>query len=346
MPCWTRRPGNSVLTNTDARRGSPMPQTEFELIGKHFSRLGAVRPDVRVGVGDDGAVLVPPASRELVVVTDTLVEGIHFPPRSPPASIGHRAFAVNLSDIAAMGAEPSWALLALTLPDSDETWLEEFARAAGDLCRRHGVALVGGDTTRGPLTITVTLIGIVPIGVALQRKGGHPGDAVFVTGSPGDAAAGLALEQGRLHVADPLSAQILRDRFLFPTPRCEVGVALRGLASACIDVSDGLGGDLEKLCVASGCGAEIEAAALPVSDALVTAVGRELAREYALTGGDDYELLFTVPQARLGAMSNAMALGLGPVARIGSLVSGNGVRVSARGGVTQFSGSGFDHFAR
>lgn len=323
-----------------------MAQSEFELIGKYFSKLGAERADVRVGVGDDGAVLAPPASRELVVVTDTLVEGVHFPPGSPPASIGHRAFAVNLSDIAAMGAEAAWALLAITLPNPDEDWLEEFARAAGDLCRRHGVALVGGDTTRGPLSMTVTIIGIVPVGVALQRRGGKPGDAVFVTGSPGDAAAGLALEQNRLHVVDPMSAQILRDRFLFPTPRCDVGVGLRGLASACIDLSDGLGGDLEKLCAASGCGAEIDAAALPVSDSLVTAVGREVAREYALTGGDDYELLFTVPLARLGAMTHAVALGLGPVSRIGTLVSGNGVRVSARGGVMQFSGSGFDHFAR
>jgi thiamine-monophosphate kinase len=323
-----------------------MAQSEFELIGKYFARLGAERADVRIGVGDDGAVLMPPASRELVAVTDTLVEGVHFPPGSPAISIGHRAFAVNLSDIAAMGAEPAWALLALSLPRPDEQWLGQFARAAGDLCRRHGVALVGGDTTRGTLTITVTIIGIVPIGVALERKGGQPGDAVFVTGSPGDAAAGLALEQGRLHVADPMSAQILRDRFLFPTPRCEVGVALRGLASACIDVSDGLGGDLEKLCAASGCGAEVDAAALPVSESLLGAVGRESAREYALTGGDDYELLFTVPLARLGAMTNAIARGLGPVTRIGSLVAGNGVRVLARGGVMQFSGAGFDHFAR
>ena len=160
-----------------------------------------------------------------------------------------------------------------------------------------------------------------------SARAARPGDAIFVSGSPGDAAAGLALEQSRLHVADPMSAQILRDRFLFPTPRCDVGVALRGLASACIDVSDGLGGDLEKLCAASGCGAEVDAAALPVSEALCGAVGRELAREYALTGGDDYELLFTVPLARLGAMTNAMALGLGPVTRIGSLVAGNGVRV-------------------
>jgi thiamine-monophosphate kinase len=289
---------------------------------------------------------MPPASRELVMVTDTLVEGVHFPAGSPAISIGHRAFAVNLSDIAAMGAEPAWALLALSMPRPDEQWLEQFSRAAGDLCRRHGVSLVGGDTTRGSLTITVTVIGIVPIGVALERKGGQPGDAIFVTGSPGDAAAGLALEQGRLHVADPMSAQILRDRFLFPTPRCDVGVALRGLASACIDVSDGLGGDLEKLCAASGCGAEVDAAALPVSESLLGAVGRESARESALTGGDDYELLFTVPLARLGAMTNAIAMGLGPVTRIGSLVSGNGVRVFSRGGVMQFSGAGFDHFAR
>jgi len=321
-------------------------RSEFELIDKYFSHLGAVRSDVRLGVGDDGAVFMPPPARELVVVTDTLVEGVHFPVGSPSSSIGHRAFAVNFSDIAAMGAEAAWALLALTMPRTDEEWLTEFARAAGDLCRRHGVALIGGDTTRGPLSITVTLMGIAPIGVALERRGGQVGDAVFVTGSPGDAAAGLALEQNRLHVPDPMSAQILRDRFLFPTPRCEVGIALRGLASACIDVSDGLGGDLEKLCAASGCGAEIEAAALPVSESLVMAVGREVAREYALTGGDDYELLFTVPLARLGAMTHAVALGLGPVTRIGSLVSGNGVRVSTRGGVMQFSGAGFDHFAR
>jgi len=323
-----------------------MPQGEFELIGKYFANLGARRPDVRIGVGDDGAVLMPPASRELVAVTDTLVEGVHFPVGSSAASLGHRAFAVNLSDLAAMGAEPAWGLLALTMPSADDAWLSQFSRAAGDLCRKHGVALVGGDTTRGPLTITVSLVGIVPIGVALERKGAQAGDVIFVSGTPGDSAAGLALEQGRLHFSDPMSAQILRDRFLFPTPRCDIGVALRGLASACIDVSDGLGGDLEKLCAASGCGAEVDAAALPVSDALVAAVGRELAREYSLTGGEDYELLFTVPLARLGAMTNAIAMGLGPVTRIGSLVSGSGVKVITRGGVTQFSGAGFDHFAR
>lgn len=323
-----------------------MAQGEFDLIARFFSRLGAQRDDVRIGVGDDGAVVVPPPSGDLVMVTDSLVEAVHFPVGSPAASVGHRAFAVNLSDLAAMGAEPAWGLLALTIPRYDEEWLTQFARAAGDLCRMHGVALIGGDTTRGPLSISVTLVGMVPQGVALERRGGRPGDAIFVSGSPGDSAAGLALEQGRLHVADAMSAQILRDRFLFPTPRCDIGVALRGLASACIDVSDGLGGDLEKLCAASGCGAEVDASALPVSESLLGAMGRELAREYALMGGEDYELLFTVPLARLGAMTSAVARGLGPVTRIGSLVAGKGVRVFARGGVMQFSGSGFDHFAR
>ena len=318
---------------------------EFELIARHFTRVGAQRSDVRIGVGDDGAVVTPPSARELVVVTDSLVESVHFPLGSPAASIGHRAFAVNLSDLAAMGAEPAWALLAITLPSADEDWLTQFSRAAGDLCRKHRVALIGGDTTRGPLSITVTMVGSVPVGMALQRTGGQPGDAVFVSGTTGDSTAGLALEQGRLHVADAVSAQILRDRFLFPTPRCDLGMALRGIASACIDVSDGLGGDLEKLCAASSCGAEIDAAALPVSEALVGAVGAEKAREHALLGGEDYELLFTVPLAKLAAITSAIARGLGPVTRIGSLVQGQGVRISARGGVMQFSGSGYDHFA-
>jgi thiamine-monophosphate kinase len=283
---------------------------------------------------------------QLAVSTDLLVEGRHFLSTVDPRALGHKALAVNLSDLAACGARPLAFTLALALPQVDERWLAGFSEGLFALADAQGCELVGGDTTRGPLTITVSLVGIVPIGVAIERKGAQAGDVIFVSGTPGDSAAGLALEQGKLHVRDPMSAQILRDRFLFPTPRCDIGVALRGLASACIDVSDGLGGDLEKLCAASGCGAEVDAAALPVSDALVAAVGRELAREYSLTGGEDYELLFTVPLARLGAMTNAIAMGLGPVTRIGSLVSGSGVKVITRGGVTQFSGAGFDHFAR
>jgi thiamine-monophosphate kinase len=322
-----------------------MALSEFALIARYFAALGSSRADVVLGVGDDGAILAPPRDSELVAVVDTLVEGVHFPVGSPPASIGHRAFAVNLSDLAAMGAEPAWALLALTLPDAEEQWLAEFARAAGDIARQHGVALVGGDTTSGPLSITVQLLGFAPRGTSLRRSGAAVGDGLFVSGTPGDAAAGLAIEQGKLVLADELHAGMLRDRFLFPTPRCAIGRELLGIASSCIDVSDGLGGDLEKLCVASGCGAEIEVNSLPLSDALRAAVGEPQAIDYCLTGGDDYELLFTIPQERWAQFAAKVSAGLGPVTRIGTIVQGSGVGLARPRGVTQFSHSGFDHFA-
>ena len=175
-----------------------MALSEFVLIERYFRNCGAQRSDVTVGVGDDAALLTPPTGCELVAATDTLVAGVHFPHDSPAASVGHRALAVNLSDLAAMGARPAWALLALTLPEADEAWLGEFAAGLGALARAHEVALVGGDTTRGPLTVSVQLLGHVPRGSALTRAGGHAGDALFVSGTVGDAGAGLALEQGRL----------------------------------------------------------------------------------------------------------------------------------------------------
>lgn len=317
---------------------------EFELIGKYFAQLGATRLDVVLGVGDDGAVLAPQPGAELIAVVDTLVAGVHFPHDATPRSIGHRAFAVNLSDLAAMGAEPAWALLALTLPQADEAWLAEFAAGAGALMQAHGVALVGGDTTSGPLSITVQLLGYAPRGAALRRAGGSPGDAVVVSGTPGDAAAGLAVAQGRLLVTDLATRAALLDRFEYPTPRCALGVALRGLASACIDVSDGLAGDLEKLATASGCGAEIDAVALPVSSPLLQAVGTQRAREFALTGGDDYELCFAVPPAKFAALSQLATHGGHSITRVGTLTARSGVWVRTGANVTQFSHRGFDHF--
>ena len=320
-----------------------MPLTEFELIERYFKDCGAQRSDVVAGVGDDAALLAMPPETELVAATDTLVAGVHFPEGSPAASIGHRALAVNLSDLAAMGARPSWALLALTIPEAEEVWLAEFAAGLGTLARAHRVALVGGDTTRGPLTVTVQLLGTVPRGGGLRRSGGHAGDTLFVSGTPGDAAAGLALEQGRLS-APPEALTYLRERFLLPTPRMALGERLRGYASACIDVSDGLLGDAAKLAQASRAGVEISFAELPVSEPLVRAVGEEQARTLALTGGDDYELLFAVHPEKLAAMLADLPPERWGYSRIGALRAAPGAEVLRDGTVMQFSHSGYQHF--
>lgn len=332
-----------------------MSLSEFELIRRYFGGpgaeastdkvIGARRDDVVLGIGDDGAILRPPPGMDLVAVTDTLIEGVHFPVGSAAVSIGHRALAVNLSDVAAMGAAPAWALLALTLPQADEGWLAGFTDGFARLARAHDVALVGGDTTGGALVVTVQVLGLVPAGQGLRRAGGRPGDWVFVSGTPGDAAAGLALEMG---AAGPggLDEAWLRDRFLYPTPRVALGQLLRPLASACIDVSDGLVGDLGKLAAASGCGAEIDLSGLPLSPALIRLLGVEKALERALGGGDDYELCFTIPDERLVEAQALLAAQPTPTRCIGRLRSGSDVVLQRAGAVMEFSHSGFDHFAR
>jgi thiamine-monophosphate kinase len=309
---------------------------EFALIDRYFRDRGAQRADVRLGVGDDGALLRLPPGEDLVAVSDTLVDGVHFPSGSDPRSVGHRALAVNLSDIAAMGGTPRWALLSLTLPSVDEAWLEAFAAGFGDLALGHGVALVGGDTTRGPLTIGVQVLGSVPAGQGLRRSGARAGDALFVSGTPGDAAAGLASLMGRSEgTDDPTDAAAFEARFLFPTPRVTLGQALLPLASACIDVSDGLVGDLGKLAAASGCAAVLDVDALPST----------APRHCVLHGGDDYELLFTVPPARVAAVA-----ALPGVTRIGEMRAGDGVTLRESGRetaeVSAAGPAGYDHFAR
>jgi thiamine-monophosphate kinase len=309
---------------------------EFALIDRYFRDRGAQRADVLLGVGDDGALLRLPPGEDLVAVSDTLVDGVHFPSGSDPRSVGHRALAVNLSDIAAMGGTPRWALLSLTLPSVDEAWLEAFAAGFGDLALGHGVALVGGDTTRGPLTIGVQVLGSVPAGQGLRRSGARAGDALFVSGTPGDAAAGLASLMGRSEgTDDPTDAAAFEARFLFPTPRVALGQALLPLASACIDVSDGLVGDLGKLAAASGCAAVLDVDALPST----------APRHCVLHGGDDYELLFTVPPARVAAVA-----ALPGVTRIGEMRAGEGVSLRESGRETAAASvagpAGYDHFAR
>lgn len=268
---------------------------EFALIRKYFSRQDVKRGDVTLGVGDDAALLRVPPGQELVVTTDSLVSGVHFPEELDPAAVGHRSLAANLSDLAAMGATPAWVLLALTLPKADEHWLEAFSRGFFDLAKRHQLALVGGNVARGPLNVTITAQGIVPEGQALTRTGARVGDLIYVTGNPGEAAAGLKLLQAKGDVKNPCVR-----RFTHPEPRIAAGQALRGLASACIDVSDGLLADLGHLLEARGFGAKIGLEKLPLSKDLLGLHGLEEARRLALTGGDDYELCFMVHVDRAG----------------------------------------------
>lgn len=328
------------MTSNDA------PLTERTLIERFFRDCGAHRSDVALGVGDDASLIDVPPGMQLIAKTDTLVSGVHFLEHFAASSVGHRALAVNLSDVAAMGGEPAWALLALTLPKADAAWLTEFATGFGQLARKHNIALVGGDTTSGPLCITVQVLGYAPPPPVMLRSGGKPGDVVFVSGNPGDAAAGLELEKGGLTNAAPVAAYYLRQRFLYPTPRVQLGQKLREHASACIDVSDGLLGDAGKLAQASGCGVVINADQLPVSAHLASTTGDTRARELALTGGDDYELCFTVPVANVARMTRELPPAEWGYSPIGVLRPEPGAIVMRNGTVMQVSHSGFDHFAR
>ena len=308
---------------------------EFDLIAHIRARVGQ-RADVVLGIGDDAALLQPPAGRQLVVTADTLNAGVHFPESTAPHDIGWKALAVNLSDLAAMGAEPAWCMLSLSLPTSDPAWLDGFLDGFLGLAQSHGIALVGGDTTRGPLAIAVTAIGTVEPGRALRRDGACVGDDIWVSGTLGDAAAALH--------AWPDPSTTLRERLDRPTPRVELGRRLAGIANAALDVSDGLLADLGHLCRASGVGAEVELTRLPASTALAT---HPLAARIAwqATGGDDYELCFTAPPARRGMLE---ALGVEcdlPLTRIGRIVAGAGVRArDAEGQVWQPARPGYTHF--
>jgi thiamine-monophosphate kinase len=317
--------------------------TEQELIERFFTGRGPARADVVLGIGDDAAVLRVPAGAELVATVDAIVEGVHFLAGADAADVGHRALAVNLSDLAAMGAEPAWALLALVLPVADERWLAGFSQGLFDLAERHAVALVGGDTNRGPLCASVLLQGFVPAGTALTRHAARPGELLFVTGALGEAAAGLELARGAPVRAATAGAH-LRQRFLRPEPRVREGCALRGLASAAIDVSDGLDVDAGRLARASGVGIELELDCLPLSPALRTERGEEEARALALGGGDDYEILFTVAPARAAELARATAGWGCACTQIGRVVAGSGVRMRLHGRELPFRERGFRHF--
>lgn len=321
---------------------------EFDLIELIRQRTAQPRDDVRLGIGDDAAVLAVPAGQELAVAIDTLVDGVHFPRGTAAADIGWKALAVNLSDLAAMGASPAWALLSLSLPSADSGFVEGFVDGFAQLAQPHRLALVGGDTTRGPLTISVAVHGFVPPGKALTRSGARVGDVVLVTGTLGDAAAGLhALQQPARDDDGRNSARaFLIERLNRPTPRLAAGIALRDQAHACVDVSDGLLADLGHVCVASGVGAEIDAALLPRSSALLGLYDDATALQFALSGGDDYELCFCVPASHVAQVQADLSRLGGGATRIGRIVAGEGVRVRGHDGTwLDIGASGWDHFA-
>ena len=291
-----------------------------------------------LGIGDDAALLEVPHDRQLAVCSDTLVEGIHFPVGSDPHAVGHKSLAVNLSDLAAMCADPAWFLLALTLPDGDPQWLESFATGMAELARDHGLALVGGDTTSGGLSITVTAAGLVDPDRALLRSGARPGDRILVSGRPGRAA--FALQQVLAGADADASCRQALD---YPVPRLALGRALRGLASACIDISDGLAADLGHILEHSAVGAEVELGALPLA---LASLPEEERWTLQLAGGDDYELCFTVPAERLAqVMQLADETGV-EVSEIGKIRSAPGlVFKRPGGGAFELGDAGFEHFS-
>ena len=307
-----------------------MSDSEFDLIHDFFAGLdqGA---SVRLGIGDDAAALSLPDGHLLHISTDTAAEGVHFLASLLPADVAYRSVIAAASDLAAMGATPEALLLALTLPEADRVWLEDFSRGLAEVSREIGVPLVGGDTTRGPLSLTVTVLGSTPADRYLTRAGAQPGDRLCVSGTLGDAAAGLAVLSGELAV-DQSAAAFLTTRYTRPSPRLALGQSLRDCATSCIDISDGLLADAAHIASASGVGLEIDSALLPLSKALRSSADLDQSLDWALAGGDDYELLFT--------LLDNMPLPDG-CTEMGRVVAGSGIscdRIPER--------IGYDHFRR
>ena len=325
---------------------------EFELIDRYFRHARPASARVPLGVGDDCALLAPAPGMQLAVSSDMLVEGRHFLSTVDPARLGHKSLAVNLSDLAACGARPLAFTLALSLPGADEAWLQGFAQGLFALADAHGCELVGGDTTRGPLNICITVFGEVPAGAALLRSGARVGDDIWISGNVGDARLALEVFRGKLALPPGLM-QLTRDRMEMPTPRVALGLALRGIATSAIDLSDGLAGDLSHVLKQSGVGATLDADAVAARlaaawhpDGQALQLAGEARHAVTLAGGDDYELAFTAPVSAREQVEHAGRAAATPVTRIG--------RIEAEAGLRLVDGSGqplarqqfasFDHF--
>ncbi|MGI2023104.1 thiamine-phosphate kinase [Shewanella glacialipiscicola] len=316
---------------------------EFQLIECYFSNRGPTRRDVKLGIGDDCALVQPAENKSIAISCDTLVENVHFFPDMPPAALGYKALAVNLSDLAAMGAEPAWMTLALTLPDVDETWLSSFSEGLFEAADYYGIALIGGDTTRGPRAINITVHGQVPQGKALTRHGAKAGDWIYVTGTLGDSALGLDIIRGAQQASTENKAFLI-NRHYCPTPRVLAGQALRSLASSAIDLSDGLISDISHILKAAAVGAIVDVNCIPLSQAMRETVSEEQALGYALTGGEDYELLFTVPESQKGALETTLNHTGTKFVRVGQICAGSKLKLQLNGEPFTPPYYGFEHF--
>lgn len=317
---------------------------EFELIKQFFTEQIVKRKDVLVGIGDDCAVVSSTENQSIVVTTDTLVAGVHFPLGTHPKAIGHKAVAVNLSDIAAMGAKPSWISLAITLPEVNDDWLTEFCSGVFELCEYYNVQLIGGDTTQGPLSITITAQGITPEGKYLSRSGAKSGDWLYVTGDLGDAALALQHYKEKC-LTDSHIIDSVQEKLDYPKPRVLAGQALREYASAAIDISDGLLSDLEHICLASNVGANVILDAIPLSDAMKASQQFEDSIQFALNGGDDYELLFTVNEDNKVGLETALSHAGTNIKCIGQINASQKISTTLNNKAVPISNSGFQHFA-
>ena len=317
--------------------------SEFDIIRQYFI-LENTRADVVLGIGDDAAILNVPENHELIQSVDTLVAGVHFPIETSAENIAYKALAVNLSDMAAMGAEPAWFTLAITLPNDDEVWLKKFSESLSSIAKKYNVQLVGGDTTHGPLCISITINGFVKKGKALTRSNAQVGDKVYISGNLGDAALALAAWQGDCLLAVD-SVTYLNNRLNRPTPQIELGLLLREYASACIDISDGLLADLEHITIASNVGAKINFKDIPLSKEFHSNLtDEELIIPLVLAGGDDYELCFTLPKEKQSKFDDiVLERGLS-VACVGEIESKSGVRCFLNNKEVNIQELGFQHF--
>lgn len=317
---------------------------EFELISHFFKGRGVARKDVSLSIGDDAALINVPENCQLAVTTDTLVEGVHFFNDIDPKALGYRSLAVNLSDLAAMGAEPAWISVALTLPKAEAQWLEQFTQGMHEIAEYYNVQIVGGDTTQGPLTISICAKGFVPNGCALTRSGAKNGDWIFVTGSLGDAGLAIDCKYGKVTLTEQ-QFNAANKAFDFPTPQVAAGQMLRGKATSCIDISDGLIADIGHICQMSGVGAKLFAENIPLAATVKAVLPQEHALNYALTYGDEYQLLFTVPEEHRTTVEMTLKQYGVAISCVGQITNQTGsVDLTLNGKPFALEQGGFEHF--